>query len=110
MTSRFAESLVTKVVLFALVPPGLDAGRGVLVANGEVLAVGPARVLEDTVAAVQVVAREFGECLVPGDGLGLVLGAVGVGAVEHGGLEAIVLAPLGFVGWECSGHGDCDDC
>lgn len=83
---------VSKVILLALIAPSLDTGGHIRVADGEVLAVWAPGVLKGTVVViVEIVRRESGQRLVPGDIAGVVLPPVEVGAVQDGGGEGVLV-------------------
>jgi hypothetical protein len=107
----FGKLSVVKVVLVALVTPRLDARSDVRITNGEVLAVGTARVLElAVIEVVEVVCCKLLKGLVPLQRGSVVLLAVEIGAVQDGRCEGLALLPLRLVGgngyWSC----DCDIC
>jgi len=87
-----------EVVVLALVAKGADGVPGGLVAVGDVLAVGAARVREVAVAAVEVALGEVGERRVPVDVVGAVLPPVFVGGVEDVLLEVGLVGPAAVVG------------
>ena len=89
MPRRLAEpASVPEIVPTALPAPRVDRVRHVRVALGEILARGAVRVVE--VAFRGPGGGVGGEGGVPGQGGGVVVGAVGVGAVEDGGFEGAV--------------------
>lgn len=93
MPRRLREPAVAEIIPPALVAPCGDGGRRVRVALGQVLAGAAVRVGE--LAPGGPGGGVGGEGGVPGEGGGVVFGAVGVGAVEDGGLEGGVGGVLG---------------
>lgn len=109
MPRRLAKASVLEVIMRALVAPRVDGVRDVGVALGQVFAGRAARVGELALGGPG--GGVGGEGGVPGEGGGVVVGAVGVGAVEDGGFEGAVRGVLrgggvgGVGGGGCGGRG-----
>lgn len=88
MPRRFAKPSFLEIIPPALVAPRVDGVSDVRVALGQVLPGAAVRVGE--LAFRGPGAGVGGEGGVPGEGGGVVLGAVGVGAVEDGRFEGAV--------------------